>query len=68
MKKPFYVVWGQYYNPVTDYYVERMLGCYQNKIRAEKTVDALRNNYSGASYCVREEYFCDEESEQGKVK
>ncbi len=64
MKKPFYVGWGDYYNIVTDSYVEKMLGCYQNKIRAEKMVDALRNSYSsGVFYCVREEYFCDEEDE-----
>jgi hypothetical protein len=64
MKKPFYVVWGDYYNPVTDSYVEKMLGCYQDQIKAKRMVDALRDGkFSGVFYCVKEEYFCDEEDE-----
>ena len=61
MKKPFYVIWGDYYNPVTDTYVEKMLGCYQNKDNADRMVDNLRSVFNdGVFYVVREEYFCDE--------
>lgn len=61
MRKPFYIVWGNYYNPITDSYVEKMLGCYQNKNRAEIMADNLRSMLNNEIfYVVREEYFCDD--------
>ena len=61
MKKPFYIVWGNYYNPVTDSYVEKMLGCYQDHDNAERMANNLRAMATNEiSYMVKKEYFCDE--------
>lgn len=60
MKSYFYIVWGYYYNSMTKSYVEKMLGCYQNKDRAEKMVKSLRSKSDdGIFYTIKEEYFCD---------
>ena len=59
-KKPFYIVWGDYYNPVTDSYVEKMLGCYQDRNKAETMANNLRSLHNNEIfYTVREEFFCD---------
>lgn len=66
MREPFYVVWADYYNPVRDCYVEKMLGCYRSQYRAQKMVEVLREQaqcYGDVFYCVREEFFCDDTEE-----
>jgi len=61
MKKPFYILWGRHYNPVTDSYVEKMLGCYQNSNNAERMANKLRSMTNNKIfYMVKKEYFCDE--------
>lgn len=36
MREPFYIVWADYYNPLCDCNVEKMLGCYRSQYRAQK--------------------------------
>ena len=60
-KKPFYVLWGCYYNEMTELYVEKMLGCYKTQERAYSMAATLSEMERGKTYYkVEEEYFCDE--------
>lgn len=58
-KNPFYILWGNYYNPVLDNYREKMLGCYQDENNALRMADILRKSKPSCEYFVSTEYFCD---------
>lgn len=55
----FYILWGEYYNPVLDIYTEKMLGCYKEASNANRMADTLRKMKPAWKYFVSTEFFCD---------
>lgn len=58
---PVYILWGEYYNPILDTYVEKVLGCYEEENDANRMADTLRKRRPACKYFVSTKFLCNQE-------